>query len=728
MYASSIFNYSGWVQPFWVITMHYEQEMNGESQLKRVSGLMHDPIRRRRSFLGASILLALLAPHGVVLAQDADAVKMLDVVRVLGQAEEGFNVAVTDDMIEARQASDLEDLLGHDPSITVGGGAPVAQKIYVRGLEDTLLNVTIDGATQAGYLYHHQGRVNVEPELIKNVVVKAGAGNAADGAGALGGAIHFELKDAADMLAPGETSGALVKGGFSSNNSAWKKHASAYGLLSDDFGVLVSGTHLKSTKDYKAGDGNRVPETQQLQQDFLLKLSGNLADDHYVSLSYEDYLDKGRRYSRANMGALFHPIYPNLPVDQKTERKSWIGKYGYNPNSDLVDLSATLYHNDSKIQKRGDLWAAAWPPVPPFPTTDYYGGDYHGGGVKSLGFDLRNISRLGAHQFEYGYEYRTDTAYLVNPVVVGFNDEETDIHALFLQADLRLLDDLRLSTGLRYDNYDYTDNNGLNISDSGVSPNATLSFDVTDALELSVGYARAFKGVSSPEVFFLEFPPTGGTLTSYTGPNSTAVLPGFTVGALQAEESDNVELGFKYEAGDFAASGELYQQTIKHAQYTSSTTRYSYVDEVKVKGYALRLAYYMDDLSINAGVAHSKPELNGQPLSSGDMGLGTAYGRSWTLGLEYDYSPSIVLGWDARFVERLTDVQAGQAEKAGYGVHDLFAQWQPNDQLSVGIAINNLFDKFYYDQGTFYSRDSTSDPYGLPEPGRNFRLYASYRF
>ena len=348
--------------------------------------------------------------------------------------------------------------------------------------------------------------------------------------------------------------------------------------------------------------------------------------------------------------------------------------------------------------------------------------------MRSLGFDLRNTSRLGEHSLEYGYEHRRDTAYLINPAVSNFRNEKTDIHALFLQADLSLTDRLNLSTGLRYDNYDYTDNKGVEISDSGVSPNATLSFKLTEQLELSAGYARAFKGVSSPEVFFLEFPPTNGTLTSYTGADTTTALSGFSLGKLQAERADNVEVGFRYDAGRFAASGEFFRQRIEHAQYTGSTIRYSYVDDVKVRGYALRMAYFWDKAELHAGVAHSKPEVGGEPLSSGDMGLGTAYGRTWTLGLSYALNDTLTMGWDARFVEKLDDVRSGQDEKASYAVHDIFVRWKPTRDLSLGLAVHNLFDKFYYDQGTFYTRNNTTDPYGLPEPGRDFRLVASYTF
>lgn len=655
----------------------------------------------------------------------------LQTLKVLGAAEAGFNVATTAEIIDKTQVSNLQELLSHDPSITVGGGLPVAQKIYVRGLEDTLLNVTIDGATQAGYLYHHQGRINVEPELIKEVVVKAGAGNATDGAGALGGAIHIKLKDAADMVRPGERFGALVKTAYHSNNDMWKKHVSAYGMLTDDFGVLVNYTGNDASDDYEDGRGDEVEYTKIDQEDIRIKLSGNIADDHYLSLSYEEYDDDETRYSRSNMGALFHPVYPNIPVPQETHRESWVANYGYNPTSNLIDLDTTVYYNDSYLTKQGDQWVV----FPNFGTvfTDYYDGQHHGGGVESIGIDIRNTSKFGKHEVTYGGEYREDEAYFIKSAT-GLDDEETEVFALFAQAEIALTERLELSTGLRYDDYDYEDNNGYEIDDNQLSPNATLSFKATENLTLHAGYAEAFKGVSSPETFFLEFPfpipgsPNGRTLQSYAGANTT--VGSFGAGELKAEESDNIEIGFKYEGDNFAASGEIFRQRVDNTQVVDagSATRYSYLDTVESTGYALRFAYFMDEITFDLGVSETKPELGNEPLGSGEMGLGTAYGRTWTLGLEYEPSFDLSMGWNARFVEELDFVQDGQDNKAGYAVHDVYVQWAPTVDMKVGLAINNIFDKHYYDHGTFYSSDNTTDPYGLAEPGRDVRVSFSYQF
>ncbi|MFC3149428.1 TonB-dependent receptor domain-containing protein [Litoribrevibacter euphylliae] len=662
---------------------------------------------------------------------DSAATKTSSTIQVIGTEEDGFNVSMTDDMIEKRQVTDLEDMFRHEPSITVGGGLPVAQKIYVRGIEDTLLNVTIDGATQAGYLYHHQGRVNVEPELVKNVIIKSGAGNATDGAGALGGAIHFKLKDAKDMLREGERFGALAKTSYFSNNEGWKNHLSAYGMLNDDFGLLASITRYDTGDNYSDGHGDEVDNTEFEQESIRFKLSGTLLEDHYLALSYEEYDDDGTRFARPNMVDIgLHPAYPSTLVPQETHRESAIFNYGYNPDSPWIDLKSTVYYNDSYLTKKGDVYAANWPPAGPPPTwtfADYYDGKAHGAGIESLGFDLRNTSRIGKHEITYGAEYREDEAYLVKGYLDDFNNEETEIAALYVQTDIQLAPSLRLSTGIRYDDYDYTDNQGENFSDDAISPNATLSLDISNEMEIFASYAQAFKGVSSPEAWFLEFPYLNQALQSYRGPDIGGAVP---LTELQAEKSDNLEFGFKYEGVNFAASGEIFSQTIENAQIISGSqgVRYSFGDDVTVKGYAFRVAYFWDDLTLNAGVSLSKPKLGGEPLSSGDMGLGTAYGRTWTTGLEYQMQHNLTLGWNARLVQRLKDVPEGQDEKAGYGIHDVYVQWLPTEDLTLGLAVNNMFDKFYYDQGSFFSMSEGADPIGLPEPGRDIRVSAAYQF
>lgn len=126
--------------------------------------------------------IALALASGLVFANQETA----EIVEVIGNPLQGVDTIITAEDLSKQQAQDLNDVFRKDAEVTVGGSAGITQKIYVRGLEDTMMNISIDGAEQSGNLFHHQGRLSVEPELLKQVDVSAGAGRATNGPGALG--------------------------------------------------------------------------------------------------------------------------------------------------------------------------------------------------------------------------------------------------------------------------------------------------------------------------------------------------------------------------------------------------------------------------------------------------------------------------------------------------------------------------------------------------------------
>ena len=109
-----------------------------------------------------------------------------------------------DDYTPAAQASHLSDFLDVVPGVSVGGTSSVNQRIRVRGLDDTNLKVTIDGARQEGALFYHMGDVTIDPDLLKQAEVSVGNNSVTLGNDAIGGAVAFETVDAADLLKPGQ--------------------------------------------------------------------------------------------------------------------------------------------------------------------------------------------------------------------------------------------------------------------------------------------------------------------------------------------------------------------------------------------------------------------------------------------------------------------------------------------------------------------------------------------
>ncbi|TIP52051.1 MAG: TonB-dependent receptor, partial [Mesorhizobium sp.] len=80
---------------------------------------------------------------------------------------------------------------------------PSTQKIYVNGVDENNLAVTVDGSRQNNKVFHHNGTYLLDPALLKAASVQAGVAPADAGPGALAGSLGFETKDAVDLLEPG---------------------------------------------------------------------------------------------------------------------------------------------------------------------------------------------------------------------------------------------------------------------------------------------------------------------------------------------------------------------------------------------------------------------------------------------------------------------------------------------------------------------------------------------
>ena len=118
-------------------------------------------------------------------------------------------------------------------------------------------------------------------------------------------------------------------------------------------------------------------------------------------------------------------------------------------------------------------------------------------------------------------------------------------------------------------------------------------------------------------------------------------------------------------------------------------------------------------------------------LTDADLGLGTSIGRTWTA--RFDWAPqghAGRYGLRARHVESEANLITPTAPaKPAYTVVDLLSEWKLGraQQFSVGIALNNLLNEFYYDHAT-YGYHSSGKYIGFPAMGRELRLSLGVHF
>lgn len=615
----------------------------------------------------------------------------------------GNRRVVSQEDIEHIQANDLEDVFRKTPSVAVGGSVAIAEKVYVRGLEDALLNVTIDGATQAGVLFHHAGRLSIEPELLKQVEVHAGAGVATDGPGALGGAIRFTTKDPEDLLRPGERFGALIKGGYFDNTEGYKASVNVFGQLNDDW----SGMATVATSDSDAitdGNGTELGGTESEQDMGYAKLVGKLTDSQTVRLSYDLRVDDGIRAQRPQwVISDWNPGYP-LKIERNTANLG----YQLNPaDNPFLNLEATLYNTRAKLQQNV---IGRW-------------GIYNGIS-ESQGINLRNTTQLSTHELIYGAEYRDDTVNAGPETNTNAEEEKGTVVGFFVQDLYQVTDKLLLSAGVRYDDYELTDTDDQEFEADGFSPNVGASYQLTPTLSVNASYAEALRGRQTMETFLLD--------SRMNDPE------------LEAEESENTEVGFEYYRDAFGFSGTFYRARIDNAINdqripVNGVPRWVFrnIGDIETEGFDVRVSYDWTQVQVGLSYSDFESELVSDEgdleLNAYDHGaLGNTIGNTWTADLAYQVTDTLELGWNGRLVESLENIRtsAGTVDKEGYAVHDIYAQWFVTPDFNVTFTVKNLFDKYYIDHatnGSFEHIPGYEGIVGLSEPGRDLRLTLSWR-
>ena len=675
----------------------------------------------------ASAVCTLSSP--VVFAQSLEnqneETKSIERVAVVGAAT---NLSITAEDIEQFQANDLADVFRESPSVSVGGSVGVAQKIFIRGLEDAYLNVTVDGAQQTSTLFHHIGRVTLDPDLLKQIDVQAGAGEATSGPGAIGGSIRFKTKDAQDLLRGDEQFGGRVKASYFSNEGT-RYSGSLYGKLSDSWGLL--GYYSTVDRDnFEDGDGNEVLGTAADQDLMFLKASGYIADNQYLSISAEQRDEEGEFSARPNWVVLEGaPLYPS-----EAERDTYVANYRFD-HSALVFLEATAYQTSSSF--RGGRF-------------DFLSD------IDTYGFDIRNTTDISNHVFTYGIDYRKDEVESGPGVGPVQNAEEGSVMGIYAQAHSNITPELLLSYGVRYDDFDFQQqiliddyygtpvtDEPSGLDDNELSFNVGLEYQLTEAWTLGLGYTEAARGKQIGDGFTLDE-------YLYDGEDVPVVASDVV-----PETVTNIEASIEYSANNLNARLSAYESTIDDVLFSGyqGNSVFNNIGDLESSGVEFNLAYRWDSVDVYFGFSSVDVELMPReglysvPYNSIDIngyefvGLGNSRGDTWVLGADYTVTADISVGFNITMVDDINIDTLHQAlengwtdslyslNKADYTLVDIYGEWEVTNDLRLNLAVTNLFDEAYIDHSSVgdYSEVFPS-VIGPQEAGRDIRLSVTYDF
>ncbi len=616
-------------------------------------------------------------------------------------------------------AQDLNDSFRLDPSVQVGTGSRNGQKVFLRGVEDLHLNVKVDGARQGGNVFHHQGRLQIDPFLMKEVSVFTGPAQADAGPGALGGSVEFRTVDAQDLLQEGETLGARLGVQYESASDFFGGNAAAYGQVNDYLGILAY-TRTNSNNEVRAGDGESMVSTDGEHENYLLKASLLDYQGHSLRLSTSRSLDYGGAL-RANF-----PWQTNVGTikagdDQRVSNETHQLNYQYQPEGQpLLDLGLDLYSGEVGLKRFLDSGTTEWI-------------------TESRGLNLKNTSRFETgvvgHALTYGVDYFRDEGISRAP---GVKLTEHGSNTGAYIQDRADLGTVRLSAGLRHDSYTAHYADQYKTSGDEVSPNISGEWDLLagerDLVTLYAGYGESVRGGRLNQA---------GWLTKYT---SDFVLG--DNGDLEPERAIQYEWGVRWDRFDLFLPGDeagldisFYKTRIEDYLITNGegigavTDRiYNADGDVISRGVEVRGHWRRHDLQLSLAYSHN--HFRGYDGLPGDTTgesarVGVSTGDRLVLDTLWQLGTNLSLGYTLTAVDRLTDVRPGRPEKPGYVVHDAQLQWQPEAarrRLQLTLALDNIFDKRYAEHSTVRVYDTDGTELASWEAGRNLKLGADWRF
>ncbi len=645
-------------------------------------------------FSGADTLTVVgdAATAGTEAAAEGAVVLDTIVLTASGERSGAVNqVDVTAQDLERRNPSDLADVFAGEPKVQVGSSIPTSQKLYVQGVEETNLAVTIDGGRQNNKIFHHNATNLIDPSLLKAVRVDAGVAPADAGPGALAGSIAFETKDARDLLEPGKTIGGFGTVSYETNSNTIAGGLASYGAF-HGFDYLAY-LNLAQGDNFSAGNGKEISGSGTELISGLAKVALQADGGDRLEISYERVGDDALRPFRANIGDV-GTGQPDRRYD--LVRQNVVLTYTDETPEGLWDPKAVLAYGVTDLEVP-EPWGSAG-------TTDSFNGKFE----NRFAFDMGSITA--------GVDFYADEAEYREP---GYRVSEAARNVgLYAQARIEPFERTRISTGARVDHQWFEGTDGSDFENSGLSGNLSGEYDITEHLTAKAGWSHVWAGVPLAENFIMN---PGWAYAD--GPDPVT--------------SDNLTAGLVLRWKDFTFEGNVFRTDIDNARAPSYRGGPLISHDYRSQGFDLSARYDWDSGYARVKFARVDAELDGAVVDSylgnylgvplGDMiGFEVAHTFADT-GLTVGGTLEIALPYSDTYVE---GVPAGDERRKlpGYEVLNLFAQYVPEAAPNVTLRaeVKNLFDETYSSRATYGQDYATVTP--LLEPGRTFKLTATARF
>ncbi|MFK8330381.1 FepA family TonB-dependent siderophore receptor [Pseudomonas sp. BJa5] len=671
----------------------------------------------------------------------------LENTRVLGTAEEelkqapGVSIITADDIKKRPPVNDLSEIIRREPGVNLTGNSTSGargnnRQIDLRGMgpENTL--ILIDGkpstsrnAVRYGWSGDRdtRGETNWVPaEEVERIEILRGPAAARYGSGAMGGVVNIITKRPTQDLRGAMT----LFGSFPEDDAegmSKRANLSLSGPISDEVSFRVYANLNKTD-----ADDMQINSAHQAFEDSLMAgREGVRNKDISGLLSWRidpaNTLDLESSYSRQgnifagdtmlNAGGEF----VESQVGKETnvmQRSSFAATHrgDYDWGSSMASLSYDLTRND-----RLNEGLAGWGEGAPSGGAGRFESRLRNtratGEVNlPLSAGLEQVLTLGA---EYLYESLNDPgslrpqSYDPGAELQGFDRTQTkstaNSYALYSEDNIELGSATIVTPGLRFDHHQDFGSNW--------SPSLNASHQLTEALSLKGGIARAYK---TPNLYqanpnYLLYSRGGGCNSSEINNGGCYLLGNAD---LDPETSVNKELGLAYDKGTWRTSATWFRNDYKNKIQAGNQTlfrlpngrrilRWENTGKAVVQGVEgnlfIALAPSLDWNTNFTYMIESEDKQTGEPLSIiPEYTVNTTLDWNATDKLSFQlngtyYGKQEAPSYNARANEAL-DPKV-QKDVDPYGLVGISSGYEFSKHLSVRVGVNNLFDKRLYREG-----------------------------
>jgi len=652
----------------------------------------------RPSLLALAIVSAL--PGAAVAATDDMT------VTATGNARSAFEAPMMVSVIDAsapenQTASSATDLLRHVPGLTLDGtGRTNGQDVNLRGYDRRGVLVLVDGVRQ-GTDTGHLNSTFLDPALIKRIEIVRGPSALLYGSGAMGGVIAYDTADAKDLLQAGQTSGYRVFGTAATGDHSLGMGASAFGRTDTLDGLVAWSSRDRG--DIRQGGGGTAPNDESINN-MLAKGSWQMDQAQSLSGSLRYYNNAAQEPK--NPQTIEADDNSNPMTDRSTIQRDVLLGYHIAPaGNDWLNADARIYWSEARINAQNIDG-----------TGEFRQQTTKGGKVETR--PRLFADSFASHLLTYGGEYYRQEQE-PSGATTGFPDARIDFSSGWLQDEITLRDlPVTLLGGTRYDNYRGSSDGYEDVDADKWSSRAGITITPAEWLMLFGSYAQAFRAPTMGEMYNdAKHFSIGRFYTNYWVPNPN----------LRPETNETQEYGFglrfddlllandalEFKASYFDTNAKDYISTT--VDFAAATTMSYNVPNAKIWGWDMMAKYSASLFTLD--VAYNRTR--GKDTDTGEY-ISSISPDTVSSKLDIPVAQSgFSLGWIGTFADRSTHVSSSYSHQPGYAVNDFYVSYQGQQALkgvTTTLVLGNAFDKEYW------------SPQGIPQDGRNGKIFVSYQW